>query len=333
MSSAKPARARLVEGVDPLVPVIGLVALYLAVVAVARGPALEATSAAVSVAIAFDLCVTAALLVWWLGVRQRTWPTWSVGATAAVGLAAAHLLVPDRRVVLWLSAGLVLLELALLGLAVRRVRLVLRVARQHQNAGPIGALERGLTAAALPRSVAGLLAFELAAVWFALTGWFRRRPSAGFSMDRRRGWLVVGLLLIGLALAEALVVHALLAPRSGVAAWVASGLALYGVLLLAADIQLTRLVPLRVEGGRVWVCVGLRWRGDFAIDQVVAIREARATPPGALRAGILGANLVVELSEAVEFRGPYGVRRKRNLIALTLDDPVAFRSALGLLVG
>lgn len=330
-SAAADLSARNLSGLSsgPLVPLLGLVALYVVVVGVARGPALPATSPVVSLAVAFDLCVTAALLVWWSGVRHRGWPASTVGATAAAGAVVAHLVVPDRRVALWLSGALVLVELALVGLAVSRVRLVARVARQHQSAGPIEALERGLRAAALPRLVASLLAFELVAVWFGLTGWLRRRPSTGLSMDRRRGWVVVGLLFIGLALVETLVVHALLAPRSVVAAWVVTGLSLYGVLLLAADIQLLRLVPLRIEEGRVWVCVGLRWRGNFALEQVVAVRETSSTPANALPAGVLGANLLVELSDPVEFRGPYGLRRTTNAIALTLDDPAAMRSALG----
>jgi hypothetical protein len=211
---------------------------------------------------------------------------------------------------------------------VLRVRRVVLTARAARHEGPIGSIEAGLIAARLPARLASIVASELAVVGLALTGWFRRPPRGAMSM-RSTGWLtyvgVFGLLLI----LETVVAHILLAKMwSPVAAWVATAGSLYMLLWLIGDAQAIRLHPVVVDGEKLRVMIGVRWRTAIPLSAIASVTEIKTVPDGALDLALIEPTVLVTLREPVVVRGMLGIRREADRLALTIDDPKAFAAAV-----
>ncbi len=304
-----------------------LTALYLVLFAIVGSSMFGRAPGVISLAVTFDLTVTATLIVWWLGVRRKTVSPWVAVAVFSWGVAAARRWVPQAPLsALFVVGGA--LEVVTVGWLLLRIRRVARVARQHRDEGPIGALEAGLRAARFPARVAGIVATELVTGWLALTGWFRKPGPGTFAM-RSTGWILTVGVLGFLVIVESGLVHYLLDRWSPLAAWLATGSSIYTLLWVTGDAQAIRLYPVAVDHGMLRLRVGVRWRGQVALTEIVAIDEIQAVPAGAVNLSVVQPTVLVTLRAPIEIRGLLGRKRTGDRIALTIDDPRALRAAVG----
>lgn len=331
MASTRPApapNARLLAGALAL-----LVAAELAVVGFA-GP--RASTAAVSNAVVLDLALGTTALVWWLGVRRGL--RWVILLPAFLGgLGLAHLLVGDHdpvalTVLTVAAVGAGILVLALLFRAVARATHALGRATGDPLA--LIALEvRGKLGTGLP---ARLATSELAAVWFASAGWLRDVPDYGgarcFGYGKGAGALYGAAL--GVTLVELLVMHLLVSRWSPAAAWVLTGLAAYGVVWILADFRAVRLRPITLDDDTLTLRTGLRWTVAVPLHRIAAAarrdwRGGFGERDGDVSIAVLGQpDVVLELSEPVVARGPYGIRKRARRLGVSVDDRAALLTAL-----
>ncbi|HZR07954.1 MAG TPA: hypothetical protein VFA79_05175, partial [Myxococcales bacterium] len=93
------------------------------------------------------------------------------------------------------------------------------------------------------------------------------------------------------------------------------------------DLRALVLRPIRVEGGKLLLRIGLRWEADVALDAIAAVDRT----PGAsgLRLGVLGTpNLVLKLRAPMRVHGPFGIRKTAETLLLQVDDPDGLARAL-----
>jgi hypothetical protein len=218
------------------------------------------------------------------------------------------------------------LEVATVSWIAIRLRRTVRGARAAHDAGPIGALAAGLSAARMPARVAEILATELVAMWFAVTGWFRR-PRAGFAM-RSTGWMLFAGVMGFLIIVETAAAHIALVMWKPWIAWVSTVSSAYALVWLAGDAQLIRLYPIAIAGGALRVRVGIRWRATIALSDIASVTESRSVPQGALSVAVLEPTVLVTLRTPVEVVGLLGRRRRADRIAMTIDEPAAFIAAV-----
>jgi hypothetical protein len=208
-----------------------------------------------------------------------------------------------------------------------RIRRIVRAARAAREAGPIGAIEAGLVAVRIPARAAAILASELAVVWLALTGWFRR-PGPGAMAMRSTGWMTVAWLIGFLLIGETAATHLLLAMWSPLAAWIATASSAYLMLWLVGDAQAIRLHPVAVRGATLHVRLGVRWRAAIPLAEIASVTEIRAVPEGAMNLALFEPTVLVTLRAPALLRGLLGKTRRADRIALTIDDPGAFIAAV-----
>jgi hypothetical protein len=290
--------------------------------AVARDPDL------MSAAIATDLVVTASLAVWWLGVRRAGWPRWTIGATAGVGLLVARTSLPSTFVVTLAIGAWMIVEVALVAIAIAKLRTIARVARAHDGAGPVDAVVAGLRAARVPARMAELVATDVVAIWFGVTGWFRRPAGERLTMHRSTGWTAILGVLLALVPVETALVHLVVTSWSVVAAWIVTALSIYSALWLAGHLHLVRIYGARLTTDALHVVVGLRWRFSIPRSAIVGIERVRATPAGAFDASLIEPTLAITLDQPIEIRGLFGIRKRASTIALTVDEPDRLIEAL-----
>jgi hypothetical protein len=311
-----------------LPPVLGLVALYATLLGIFRSQIFAANPELIAACIAIDLTLTASGLVWFLGVRRAGWPRWTIGMTFGLGIFLGRTVLPAGTVLSAIMAVWITLEIALIVLAIGKLRTIVSAARRHDGPGPIDALAAGLVAAKVPPRVAAIIATDATVMWLGVTGWFRRRAKTGFSLYRRGGWTAVIFVLLKLVAVETILVHMLIATQSVVAAWIVTGLSIYSGLWLAADLHVLRLYPLRVTADAIVAAVGIRWRITIPRDAIASITPVTSVPDGAFNASVMEPTLVVTLSRPIEIRGLFGIRRTASAIALSVDEPERFLSAL-----
>lgn len=307
---------------------VALVVVYGVCAALARSLAQLQAPSLVAAAIAIDLTLTAGALIWWLGVRRAGLPSIVVPIAVALGAAIATR-IPYAPTSALAAAGIAL-EVSILGVVVSRLPLILRTARAARLHGPIGALEVGFTTARLPARLAAILASEFGVLWLVLTGWARRAHRAEpalFSM-RRTQWLLIAPILGWLLIVETVAFHLLLARWSHLAAWLATASSLYALLWLTADWHAVRLHPVTVQDGTLWIRLGVRWRGQVPLSAVRAVTQISSRPEHACDLALLEPSVLVELHQPMELRGPFGLRRHADRIALTIDEPERFAAAV-----
>jgi hypothetical protein len=306
---------------------VALGALYIVAFAILASGAFQRAPELIAFAVTLDLTLTATVVAWWFGVQRSSLPSWVALVVFGWGVLIARLWVIEAPIRLLVAIGGVS-EVVIMVWMVLRVRRVVLTARAARHEGPIGSIEAGLIAARLPARLAAIAASGLAVVGLALTGWFRR-PQRGAMSMRSTGWLTYVCVFGFLLIVETIVTHLLLARMwSPVAAWVATAGSLYMLLWLIGDAQAIRLHPVVVDGEKLRVMVGLRWRAAIPLSAIASVTEIKTVPEGALDLALIEPTVLVTLREPVVVRGLLGTRRQADRLALTIDDPKAFAAAV-----
>ncbi|MEO8698426.1 MAG: hypothetical protein ABI867_00245 [Kofleriaceae bacterium] len=307
-----------------VIPVVGFVAaVYIVAFAMVGSIAFQRAPDVVATAILADLTLTAPLAVWWLGVRRSLLPTWTVGATFAIGLAVARHLLGDRAA---LALPIAVIDGALtLWLVVRATR-IYRVARAHDGNG-LESLQAGLVAARFPPRLAALLTTELLVIGLAFGGWWKQPPAGALSIHRKAGWPLYCGIFVFLIAVEAVVIHIALAVTLGnVVAWIASVLSIYSIVWFIGDAQAMRCFPVTVERDELRISIGIRWRARVPLTAITAITDVYSAPEGALDLSVMAPTVAIELTAPIEVRGLFGIRRTASTIALSIDEPERLRA-------
>ena len=295
---------------------------------------------ALPAAVSADLLLGLPLLFYFVVARRyRLSPlTLVVAFGAAVAVASWVLPAGQQQYVQWGKTALLLAEpLALLvGLwHLRRLVRAYRHGRQQGEADFLTNLENSFqTVFGRPlRPVVGELAMLRYALWF---GRAAAEPAAvPFTAYRQSAFrATMGALLLASGV-EMLVAHLLLVRWSAVAAGAALVLSLYSVLFVLGHLRAVVLRPTVVTAdGRLRLRVGFVWQVDLPLTEIV---EAYQLPAAAiLRPETLNLakllltepNVLLVLRAPAPVRGLYGLTRRRQRLALYVDDPQAFIEAV-----
>jgi len=289
-----------------------------------------AASPLVAAGITIDLTLTAALMVYLLAVRPGHLPPVTIAAVVVAGAGLArwqlgHVL--GAETIGLLGGGF---ELALIAIVATRIVPASRGMRAARGAGLslLGVLEDTLARAGLPRRVAAIGAAEMAIVAYALGGWRRPRRAGGmFTVHVEKGWSLYAGTFVFLVGVEAAALHLPLAAHWPTVAWIATALSAYTAVWILGDALALRHTGVRVDAHGLRIDIGTRWRAEVPWDRIARVERIDGTPeaaPGLVDVSILGANVLVETTEPVEVRGPFGVRKKATRIAMSVDGVEAF---------
>lgn len=293
-------------------------------------------------AVTIDLVAGLPALGWFVLVRPRRASPLILIPLALIGIVLANLLLPEphRRALEFVELAVPILEgLLVIGLilSVRRIVRAYRTCRAR-TLFAFEAFEQALGTAAPAPALAWFLATELAVVWYALTGWFKRfRPGPGqlaFATHAGGSYGAVLLVMMMILPVELLAVHVLLAKWSHVAAWIASILSAYGVLWLLGDYQAMKLMPIVLDGERLHLRLGMRWSVTVRRADVERVSPIRPTPEpgeeGLFRnlAPMGEAELWITLREPVEVRGLFGLAREARHIGVSIEAADVLRHEL-----
>lgn len=311
-----------------------LAVVYTALYAIVGSAMFARAPSQLAIAVTFDLTVTATLIVWWLGVRRGVLPRLAAMLTFALGAFIARRWVPEAPLTALLVVGGAV-EMFAAGWLLVRIRHVVRgaraVRRDRPDDGPISALEAGLTAARFPAWFVAIASNELAVVWLAVTGWFRRAPRASQTTTplamRGSGWISIASVMGFVIAVESVAAHIAIDRLSPIAAWIATASSAYMLLWLVADAHAIRLYPCTLRDGALHIRIGVRWRATVPLAAITQITQITSVPKGAANLALLEPTVLITTREPIELRALFGIRRRADRIALTIDDPALLVAA------
>lgn len=307
------------------------IALYLRAIL----PHLE-HSGALAAGITLDLTVLVPALWYVLVVRRKGWKWISVVPVAVASVLLAAWVVPaeHHRTLNLVEIALIPLELALLAyVGLQAFRGIRRIRERATEADAVTALRAAATDAIHHRGAARAVAYELSVFYYGLASWFRPRyPSTHeFTSHNRDAYasVLVGLMMV-MAI-EIIPVHLLLDRWTPVAAWIVTGLSIYGAVWLLADFQAFRRRPIRIEPDALYLRVGLRFEAVVPRADVLSLETTGSDEEledSTLKLKVLGPpNMRLRTRRPVEVSGMYGLGRSSDDIAFTLDEPQRFLEA------
>lgn len=259
------------------------------------------------------------------------------------GLVLARFIIPEElfapfTILLYSGIGLevvfVAAELGLIFLAVRKFPEI-RSAMRSSGVGPIfsflPAVEKKVTRNILIR----ILSSEVLMVYYALFSW-RRKPvvhDGAVTMHHKTSAVAMNIMLIHAVVIETIGIHWWLHSKFPILSFILLILNVYTVLLFIAEIQITRLHPLEVKNGHLYVTQGLMQRTGIPLGQIEKVEWGKEPGKEALvfmhkDFEEIQPQMVLFLKEPVEATMFMGRKQLVKEVALRVDEPEKLRRLL-----
>ena len=288
----------------------------------------------VAAALALDFTVVAPGLVFMQFVRTKRAPWIVIVPTFAAGYALAAATMPESYQSV-LGVIRILAVPAELAVVVYLIVLT-RKALKSAAAATGDAVTRFRTNARRvigSRIPADIITTEAMLLYYAFrVGRPGLPPMHRFTMHREAAYSFV---LIGLGMVlivETIALHLLVRTWSTAAAFVLTGLSVYGLIWLVGDYRAIVARPTLLSRDELSVRLGLRWQVDIplaCISGVEILKGAPARDGDMLQIALLGEpNLRVKLTRPIEATGMYGLRRRVRELRLRVDGAKELRAAL-----
>ena len=284
-----------------------------------------------ALAICGDLLITSPLL-YFLLIRRTPMPNITVLSVFVLGLLLASFLLPTEQ--RWLpetikTYSLPTLELGLVTWMLYQTYRIRKVFKERAGSDFYTALS---TAAqyAFPPNLAKFVSGEIAAVYYSLLCWQKRRlePSE-FSYHKKSGISLIIGTLVGVVLVETFAAHLLLERWNETVAWIASALSIYGILQLIAIARSAAQRPIRIEAKNqlLYLTYGFFAAAEIPLTDIERIdRTSRSLPEreGHLFLSPLGSlsshNVIVHLKTHTHLERLHGAAKPFIAIAFWVDE-------------
>ncbi|MEI2666021.1 beta-carotene 15,15'-monooxygenase [Rossellomorea sp. LJF3] len=257
------------------------------------------------------------------------------------GLVLARVIIPEEyfapyTILLYsgisFEALFFLAELGLIFLLLMRIP-VIRTEMRSSETGPIfsflPAVERKVSSLPLIRIVAS----EILMVYYAFFSWRKKAPAhaGAVTMHHKTSAIAMNIMLIHAVAIETIGLHWWLHSKIPILSFILLILNVYSILLVLAEIQITRLHPVEVKNGELRVVQGLRQRLILPLTNIEEMEWGEKKPSKGTMVFIqkdfeeIHPQVILILKEPVEATLFMGRKEEVSKVALRVDEPEKLR--------
>ncbi|MFJ5770621.1 beta-carotene 15,15'-monooxygenase [Psychrobacillus sp. NPDC093180] len=287
-----------------------------------------------------DLAIVAPILVYVafkISIKQ-TIGLMVFGLVIARFLIPAGLYAPYKGILyagLALEALLVFAELALIFIVIRKGSAI-RSEMKVMNEGAIYSLLPTVEKVATKNVFIRLLMTEFLMFYYALFTWKKKAPSheGVVTMHKKTSAIAMNIMLLHAILIETIGLHWWLHEKSLVLSIILLFLNVYSVFFIIADIQITRLHPMEIKNGKLYITQGMASRIVVTLSNIKEVewdvaltnkhtlqfiyKDFEKTDPQA----------IIRLHEPIEAVMFMGVKKKVTEFAIRVDEPEKLKQLL-----
>ncbi len=240
---------------------------------------------ALAFGITFDLVIGIPALYYFLVVRKKRAPAITAIPITILTFVIAGFILPaaQQNYLEWVKKIIPLFELVVLGFIIVKIRTMVKIFRdvKQREIYFIDAFGESCRRALGNLPILGIILTEFSLIYFAFAGWFKKFENLDsnnipFSYHRKNGYAAIVGVIIIILITETLALHLLLQRWSLVAAWIFTGLSLYGLFWLLGDYHAMRLHPIVLSQNVLFIRSGLRWRTTLPLANLAAIDKFKA---------------------------------------------------------
>ncbi|GAB4253336.1 MAG: hypothetical protein Tsb0034_31650 [Ekhidna sp.] len=289
-----------------------------------------------SMAITFDLLISTPL-IYFLIIRKRAISNLTLVPVFVLGVITATLILPKAEqhylslVKTWF---LPLLEIGILSYVIITIRKAFKAFDKSKSPDFFTAAKEA-SASILPRPLVLPFATELSVFYYGLFQWKKATVYKNqFTYHKETSTQMLLIVFAFIVLIEAGVVHILLQSWSMLAAWILTGLSLYGGFqLLGISKSLSRR-PIQIDDTLI-VKYGIMNEASIDFENIASIeltkkevaydKATRALSPFK---EMEGHNVLLTLKDEGTLTGFYGIKKRFSRLTLQLDEPQRFKEVL-----
>ncbi|MFF2753818.1 beta-carotene 15,15'-monooxygenase [Psychrobacillus sp. NPDC058041] len=258
------------------------------------------------------------------------------------GLVIARLIIPSElfasyAVILYsgvaIEALLILAELGLLFLVIWKVPQIRRDIEETALFSLLPAVEKVVTKNIFIQIVMS----ELLMMYYVFFSWNKKAPNhAGVvTMHKKTSAVAMNIMLIHAIVIETIGLHWWLHEKSIVLSIIILILNIYTVLFFIADIQITRLHPLEIKNGKLYITQGLTARIIVPLSKIKDVEWGGVLPSKETLQFIyrdfeeVVPHGVIYLHEPIEATTFMGMKKSVTEFSIRVDEPEKLKALLG----
>jgi len=294
----------------------------------------------VAVGSLIDLAIVAPILVYVafkISIKQ-TIGLMVFGLVLAKFVIPAELYAPYRGILyagLALEAMLVFAELALIFIVIRKASAI-RAEMKEMNEDVIYSLLPTVEKVATKNVFIRVILSEFLMFYYTLFTWKKKAPSheGVVTMHKKTSAVAMNIMLIHAIVIETIGLHWWLHEKSLVLSFILLVLNIYSVFFIVADIQITRLHPMEIKNGKLYITQGMAYRIKVSLSNIKEVEWSAALPSKHTLQFVykdfekVEPQAIVRLHEPVEAVMFMGVKRKVTEFAIRVDEPEKLKQLL-----
>ena len=184
-----------------------------------------------------------------------------------------------------------------------------------------------------PTKVASAVAIEVGMFYYAFYKWNKPKYSANeFTYHKNSGILAILIVLLFVAFIELFALHLLLHSWSITAAWIFSGISIYGIFQIFGLIKSIPRTPIQFKENTIVFRFGIFLKTTIPYQSIqsfeLTTKDLPADDKSYQKIVFNDYNMLLHLTDQGTIHGLFGIKRKYQHLAVSIDDKEKFSEVL-----
>ncbi|MDO5981784.1 hypothetical protein [Flavivirga spongiicola] len=292
-----------------------------------------------AIGVTFDLLLTVPF-IYFLLIRKTNIPKTTIIPFMVFGMVICSVILPSENqyyLNLFKTWIFPIIELSVLSFVIYNVRKGIKCYKQKKTSSlDFFTILKSTCSEILPKPAVIPFATEIAIFYYGFIYWKKRELNENeFSYHKNSGSISLLIAIIFIVAIETVVLHILLAKWSHIAAWILTFLSIYSGTQIFGFLKSMIKRPISIENDKLYLRYGIMSESTIDLEKIDSIEisskdigKNKAVRKLSFLGELEGHNIIIKLKTEHTLIGLYGVKRKFRVLALHVDDKIAFKNRI-----